>query len=278
MYTEKLKHFLNKYPRFKKIAKIIIKVLDDDIFGLSAELTFYLITSFFPFAILLLSLFSITPLSAEETLFTLFSALPRDVYDTVINLLTGINISLPIVIFSSIIALWSMSGAISTINKGLNRMHRAKESRNQIIIRSIGMVFAFLLAITIVLAFSTLILGNVIGSVLQRFFPTFNLLWDLLRIIFMFFVIFSVFASIYKILPNKKLKFKAVFPGAFFTTIFWCSGSLLFSFYVDNFSMHHIIYGSLAGIVVLVTWLYMTSFIILTGGQINSIFFLNKNN
>ena len=128
------------------------------------------------------------------------------------------------------------------------------------------------------LTFATLILGNVIGSVLQRFFPTFNVIWDLLRITFIFFVIFCVFASIYKILPDKKLEFKSVFPGAFFTTIFWSSGSLLFSFYVDNFSMHHIIYGSLAGIVVLVTWLYMTSFIILTGGQINSIIFLNKNN
>jgi len=273
---EKIKRFINKYPPFKKVAHVLLKFLEDDIWGLAAELTFYLITSFFPFAILLLSLFSITPLSAEETLFKLFSALPKDVYDTIISMLTGIEINLTIVILSGVIALWSMSGAISTINKGLNRMYRTKESRNQLIIRSIGVLFSFLLAITIVLTFSMLILGNLIGALLLRFFPSVNLLWDLLRIIFMFFVMFCVFAAIYKILPDKNLKFKNVLIGSLFTTLLWSSSSLIFSFYIDNFSHHHIIYGSLAGIVVLVTWLYMTSFIILTGGEINSILYHKK--
>lgn len=271
MYKEKFVRYINKYPRLKKIAKVVLKFLNDDVPGLTAELTFYLITSFFPFAILLLSLISITPLSAEDTIYQLFSALPQDVYDIIFNFLTGITISPPIVIFSTLLAMWSLSGAVSTISKALNRMYGAKETRNQFIIRSIGALFAFLLALTIVLAFSTLILGNIIGVLISRFFPSFNVLWHFLRIVFMFFVMFCVFASLYKILPDKKLRFKNVFIGAISTTLLWSGASIVFSFYIDNFSKHHIIYGSIAGVLVLVTWLYMSSFIILSGGEINAL-------
>ena len=52
MITEGLNKFLNKHSGLKKIIKILNKFTDDDIFGLSAELTFYLTMSFFPFIIL----------------------------------------------------------------------------------------------------------------------------------------------------------------------------------------------------------------------------------
>lgn len=266
-----LVRYINKHPHQKKIAKVFLKFVKDDVPGLTAELTFYLMTSFFPFAILLLSIISFTPLSAEDTIYRLFSALPHETYEIIFNLLTSITVSPTITVISSLLAMWSMSGAISSISKGLNRMYGTKETRNQLLIRSIGALFAFLLAVTIVLAFGTLILGNIIGVLISRFFPSFNTLWNFLRIVFMLFVMFNVFASLYKFLPDKKLHYKDVFPGAIITTLLWSSSSIVFSFYIDNFSKHHILYGSLAGVLVLVTWLYMSSFIIFAGGQFNAL-------
>lgn len=263
--------YINKHPRQKKIAKVFLKFIKDDVPGLTAELTFYLMTSFFPFAILLLSIISFTPLSAEDTIYRLFSALPQETYRIIFNLLTSITVSPTVTVISALLAMWSMSGAISAISKGLNRMYGTNETRNQLLIRSIGALFAFLLALTIVLAFGTLILGNLIGLLITKFFPSFNTLWHFLRIVFMLFVMFSVFASLYKFLPDKKLRYRDVFPGAIMTTLLWSSSSIVFSFYIDNFSRHHILYGSLAGVLVLVTWLYMSSFIIFAGGQLNAL-------
>lgn len=264
--------------RFKNIIYMINKLNDDDIFGLSAELTFYLIMAFFPFVILLLALISITPLSAEETLFRLLSNLPNQVYDIVIYILTGIERSTVIIAVSGVIALWSVSCAVSTIIKALNRMYKTHEKRNFIIIRCIGFLFAILLAIIIILTFFLLILGNVVGMAISNFFPSFQTIWDLLRLIIVYSVLIVAFAMIYKILPDKKIKFKKVVLGALFTTFIWGGASLIFSFYADNFSQYHIIYGSLAGIVLLISWLYMSSFILMLGGEINSLIYINDKN
>lgn len=276
MIKDKFVEFIDTHPRFKKISYIINKFFEDDVFGLSAELTFYLTASFFPFVILLLALISITPLSAEDTLFRLLSALPREVYDVVIYVLKGLTRSAGIIVSSSVVALWSVSRAASTVNKALNRMYKTVESRNFIIIRSIGFLFAIVLAVAMILTFVLIVLGNLIGVAIMKFLPSFYIVWHVLRLIIVYLVVMIAFATIYKVLPNKQLKFKNVIWGALFTTLLWNVSSLVFSFYVDNFSNYHIIYGGLAGILVLMTWLYMSSFILMSGGEINSIIYLKK--
>lgn len=271
MNYKKIEEYIENRPFLNKTMKIIKKILDDDIFGLSAELTFYLTMSFFPFLILLLALISVTPLTAEDTLFKLLSTLPREVYDVAMYMLTGVSRSTPIIIASGVVALWSVSCAIKTINKALNRMYKVAESRSFVLIRSLGFLFALLLAVIIILTFFLLILGNVIGLAITRLLPSFQGIWQILRWLIVLFAVFFSFSSIYKILPNKALKYKSVIFGAIFSTFVWIIASTFFSFYADNFSNYHILYGSLAGIVVLISWLYMTSIIIFIGGEINSI-------
>ena len=263
---------------FDSIYCFVKKIFDDDIFGLTAELTFYLTTSFFPFLILLLALISITPLSAEETLFKLLSNLPNEVYTIVVYMLTGVERSTIIIALSGILSFWSISGAVSTINKALNRMYRTKETRHFIFIRTIGFIFAILLAVLIILTFFLIIMGNVIGMAISRFFPSFNILWHVLRLGIAYVLLYISLSFIYKILPNKKLNFKSITIGALFTAVLWSASSVVFSFYVDNFSKYHIIYGGLAGIIVLISWLYMSSAMLLIGGEINAAIFLNKEN
>lgn len=263
--------------KIKIISSFVKKLSNDDVFGLTAELTFYLTMSFFPFMILLLALISITPLSVEETLFSLLSNLSKEIYNIVYYILTGVQRSTPIIIISGIIAIWSVSRAIMTFSKALNRMYKTAESRSFIAIRIIGFVFAIFLALIIILTFFLLVMGNVIGMAILRFFPSFNILWHTLRLLMIFVVLLIFLSVIYKMLPNKNLKFSLVKYGAIFTSVLWICSSTLFSFYVDNFANYHIIYGSLAGIVVLITWLYICSFMLLLGGEINSILYFKNN-
>ena len=72
---------------------------------------------------------------------------------------------------------------------------------------------------------------------------------------------------------ENKLSFRAVAAGAALTTVAWCIASYGFAFYVNYFSKYHVIYGSLTSIIVLITWIYISSFVILFGGSINAFWF-----
>ena len=85
-----------------------------------------------------------------------------------------------------------------------------------------------------------------------------------------FVLMIVLFASMYKVMPCVNLSFKQALGGAFFTSCLWIVFSSVFSYYVNNFSSYDIIYGSIAGIVVLFTWIFVTAYIILIGGEVNS--------
>lgn len=104
----------------------------------------------------------------------------------------------------------------------------------------------------------------------------FQKLWDLLQYAIPLLVMFIVFTLLYWIAPSRRLALREVMPGALFTTIGWITTSILFSVYVNQFSDFSKTYGSLGGVTVLLIWLYISSFIILAGGEINAVLLNRK--
>ena len=86
-----------------------------------------------------------------------------------------------------------------------------------------------------------------------------------------------ILMSLYKFTPNKKLKFREVIPGSIVSTFCWLVVSFFYSFYSNNFSRYDIIYGSLGGIIVLMTWVYLSSWTILIGCEINARLYKRKS-
>ena len=86
-----------------------------------------------------------------------------------------------------------------------------------------------------------------------------------------------IFAALYHFTPCRKLKWKDVMPGAIFTTIGWVVCSLLFSLYVNNFGSYSMIYGSIGAVIILMTWLFLISEVLLIGGEINATLTLCSN-
>ena len=82
--------------------------------------------------------------------------------------------------------------------------------------------------------------------------------------------------NLYRFTPNKKLTFKDVMPGAVVSTFCWIIASFCYSFYSSNFARYDIIYGSLGGIIVLMTWVYLSSWTILIGCEINARLYKRK--
>ena len=74
----------------------------------------------------------------------------------------------------------------------------------------------------------------------------------------------------YILIPFRKLKFIEVFPGVVFAMGAWLTISLLFSYFVSNFTNYANIYGSISGIIILLIWLNLSCLFLLLGGEINA--------
>jgi membrane protein len=84
-------------------------------------------------------------------------------------------------------------------------------------------------------------------------------------------LIIVALAVVYRLAPDRDApQFKWTSVGALVAAVLWVLGSLAFSLYVNNFGSYNKTYGTLAGVVILLLWLYLTSYIILLGAEINA--------
>jgi len=268
---------------FKYTEQLIFRYNDDDLPSMSAQITYYLILAFFPFLLFLINLISFTPLS-NEILITNFSTfLPKETGILVKNMVvqTLQAKSTTLLILGMIGSLWAASKGIAAITKGLNKAYDIVENRNFIKLNSMALISTIGITIMIIFSFVMIVFGKPIGNYVFGLLGAkalFNIIWSFLRFGIPLSMMFITFSLIYVYVPNRKLKFNNVIVGTIFTTLGWITTSVLFSFYVNNFANYEKIYGSLGGVIALISWLYISTLIILMGGEINSInsYFKNK--
>lgn len=265
------------------LIQIYIRYRDDGISDLSARLSFFLLLSMFPFLLFLLSLLSYTPVSAYEFAENITRFMPDDTGKFVAEVIGEMmNARSPVLLsISAIITIWSASGGISALSRGLNKAYDKEESRSYFKIKIMSVVFIIGIAALIIITLLFLVFGGAIGSFLSGLFsyPSESAaLWELLRYAIPFFMMFLLFIMLYIFVPCCNIRFKEALPGAIFSTIGWIVTSLLFSFYTGNFANYTRLYGSIGGIVILLVWIYISCIIIILGGEINATFSYYRNN
>lgn len=93
----------------------------------------------------------------------------------------------------------------------------------------------------------------------------------MLRFALLLVLIIGSLAVLYRVAPDRDApQFRWVSPGAGVAAALWIVGSIGFSLYVDFFGNYNKTYGALAGVVVLMLWLFLTSYIVLLGAEINA--------
>lgn len=263
-----------KYIKFLK--KLVKKLDDDDIFALSSQLAYGLLLSFFPFLIFLFTILGYIPLDSSEILQSLKPILPQNAYELIITTIVEVFDSKngDLLSFSLIITIWAASTGLGGVRRGLNKAYNVEEKRSFIEVKLASIISTLGLSFMIIFAFFLLVVGNIIGiklTLLLKLSVQFNLFWNVMRYFLALVSMILIFAVIYKVTPTTKLHFQDVFPGAVFSTLSWLISSLFFAYYVDNFSNYSKIYGGIATVIVLMIWLYISSLVILIGGEINSI-------
>lgn len=246
---------------------------EDRIFGLASQLAYTFLFSMFPFLIFLFSLLPYLGLSPESVLSFIQEFAPPELI-TIIksNIHHVLEKNGGLLSFGVIATIWPMSSAIMTIRAVLNQAYGVKETRN--FFAMWGMVFLFTLGMIMVTIFALIL--NVFGPMVGRFgFHLLNIsesflhLWTLFRLLISFIMIFLVFGCLYFVSPSKHLRLKDVSIGAAIAAFVWQIASLAFSFIVDKYLHYSATYGTLASVVVIMTWFYISGLILLLGGEIN---------
>lgn len=258
------------------IPRLVKRTIENDIFGLAAQLAYFFLLSLFPLLLFLVTLLPYLPITQEDILGVICDFAPGDsmqLIETNINELSQKNGRL--LSFGIIATIWSASNGINAIVKALNTAYEVKESRPFLIARGMSILFTFAMLFVFVVALLLPVFGKLIGVYLFAKFglsDEFMSTWNTLRWLVSSIILFIVFTGLYWIAPNKKLKCLTVVPGAIFATVGWALSSLAFSYYVTNFGNYSATYGSIGAIIVLMIWFYLTGVIIILGGEINAIY------
>lgn len=261
------------------IDQMIFRIGDDDIIPTGAQLTYFIVLSIFPFLILFLNILSYTPLVSPSIISGALEYLPVEAGNIlsgfIDDLVTGSGQGL--LSIAAIGGIWSASAGVKPMIMAINRAYDFEETRSYFKVKGLSIIFTLALLGLLILVILTLVFGEIIG---QQVFGLFNLghafiiVWNYIRYIIPIAFMIIIFSLLYKHSPcvpyNREIKFKYTIPGGIFTTIGWIVASALFSFYVNNFANYSVTYGALGGIIVMLIWLYMSSIIILVGGEFNA--------
>ncbi len=259
----------------KYAAQLYIRFKDDDLPSLSAQLSFYLLFSLFPFLLFLLNVLSYTAVSPEAFTENVARFLPGDVntfFRDLVSEMAGAK-SAALLSVSAAAALWGASRGVHAISVCLNKACDKNEDRPFWKVTIITVFFTVCIAAMVLITLLFLIFGKIIGQNLLGYIHAENIfpwVWTLLRYAVPIVMMFLVFFLLYKFIPNCQQNRREVLPGALFSTAGWIITSLVFAFYVNHFAGFTRIYGSIGAVILLMTWLYISSVVLLLGGEINA--------
>ncbi len=249
-----------------------IKFMYHDIFGKSAEISYFFFISIFSLILFILALFPLLHINLTIILTFLNTYFPKEVIQPIIYYIDTLSASPNITIFSfgAILTLFSASSGINAVIKNLNKIYDKKLSRSFLEIRFISFfstlfVFTIFSIIVIIYGFSSTLLQPFIDS---NFFSLLNLLKMFFLPYFIPFIIFVVIFFLLYIPSIKEKKKKSILPGTFFCFICIYIISFLSKFYFQHFS--DISYGLITSVLILLFYMFTLGFIILISALLNS--------
>ncbi|HYE26871.1 MAG TPA: YihY/virulence factor BrkB family protein [Allosphingosinicella sp.] len=271
-----------RWPALKDWRQVLVRTWkeagDDNVGLLAAGVAFYAFLAFVPLlaATVLVYGLAAEPETVAEHIRQLFGVLPEDAAALIGDQLRSMTESpdsakgwsLVVAIALAIYGASKGSGAIVT---ALNIAYEVKESRGFIKSTLLSLLMTVGALVILVIAAAGI---SVMGWV-EAFFPGFpGWTHNLFQILFWAVAVVAVgagLAAVYRYAPNRPdAPWAWITPGSATATLLWLAGSLGFGFYVSNFGNYNATYGSLGGVVVFLTWLYLSAYIVLMGGEMNS--------
>lgn len=252
------------------------EVIDDDCAGIAAQLAYYFALALFPALLFVVALASYLPFPViNDVVAALAPIAPPDVLAIVRDQLETIASGEPTSLLTVGVlgALWSSSGAMTSIVSALNKAYDLPETRPWWKVRLVALGLTFALVVFVLLSFALIVAGPNAGHWLTQWFglsDAFDTVWRVLRWPLTFVLATSGIAIVFYFAPDADQDWAWITPGSIATTILWLLFSLVFRFYVTKVGDYAATYGALAGAAILLLWLYFSGLALLIGGELNS--------
>ncbi|WP_158258722.1 YihY/virulence factor BrkB family protein [Rhodopila globiformis] len=253
------------------------EVQESNLFLVSGGVTYAIILALFPGLAALVSIYGLLldPKQVEQQVASLSTVLPPQTAEMIGNELHSLvsassgTLGLSAVV-TLLFALWSASRGMSGLITALDIAYQQKETRSffRFNLIAIGLTILTLIGGVITIALVGVLPAMVgwIGLGVVGQWAVLGLEWPLLIV-----VVMTGLAVLYRYAPDRKeARWRWVTPGAIVATVLWIVGSIGFSVYVSHFNSYNKTYGALGGVVVMLTWLYLSAFVALLGAVINA--------
>ena len=253
------------------------EVVDDDVMGLAAQLSYYFFLALFPAILFLLAVASFFPLAnltddVGRSLGPFVSPRVLELIKEQMRRLAN-NENGGLLTFGVVGALWSSSAALVSVVAALNRAYDINEGRPWWKVRLVAIGLTLSIAMIVLVALSLILVGPTLAEKLGQttsWGAPFEWTWLLLQWPLVFVVVAVGIGLIYYFGPDAEQDWVWISPGAVAATVLWLLISLLFKLYVANFTDYEGSYGSVGAVIVVLLWFYVSSIAILSGAELNA--------
>ncbi|MCK9274860.1 MAG: YihY/virulence factor BrkB family protein [Syntrophales bacterium] len=260
----------------KTLVSVKDKQSKDNLSIVAAGVAFYWFLAIFPAIAAAVSIFGLVadPQELQRQIESLSGVMPQQAYQILRTQLetivrhSGGALGLG-AIAGILLTLWSANKGMKALITALNIVYNEEESRGFIKLNALSLLMTFcaialgLIAIISVIAIPAIMSLLNLTSVFDIAFS--YLRWPLLGL----FLILGL-ALAYRFCPDRKSAEWNWFSwGSVSATVLWLAASILFSFYVANFGSYSKTYGSMGAVIILLLWFFITSYIVLLGGELN---------
>lgn len=245
----------------------------------AAALTYYGVLSIFPALIVLVSIVGLAGDSATQSLLDNINALgPGPAQDIVTGAIKQISASPGAAgvafVFGLVAALWSASGYIGAFSRAANVIYEVPEGRPFWKLRPLQIAMTLVLLLLVAVSAIAVVIS---GPLAERVGQVFGLggtavtVWGIAKWPVIVAIVMGMLALLYYVAPNvRHAGFRWITPGGVLAVLLWITASAGFALYVANFSSYNKTYGSLAGVVVFLIWLWISNIAVLLGVQFNA--------
>ncbi|AZM93838.1 YihY/virulence factor BrkB family protein [Streptomyces sp. W1SF4] len=247
---------------------------DDELADRAAALTYYGVLALFPALLVLVSLLGVAGESATrqvlDNLQKLTPGAARDVIGNAVQQLQGnAGIGSLLAIVGLLVAIWSASGYVAAFIRASNAVYDMPEGRPvwKVLPLRVGLtvVLMILAVVSALIVVFTGTLARQAGSALGVG-DTAMTVWAIAKWPVLLVLVTVMIALLYWAAPNAKGRgFKWVTPGSCLALVIWMVASAGFAFYVANFGSYNKTYGTLAGVIIFLVWLWITNLAVLLG-------------
>lgn len=246
-----------EFPR-----KLFAEVWNDDVLDVAAMMTYYAIFALFPMLVfgITIALLIVPPEVIQETVGLATAALPNRIATVIAEQVERMQAAAGagFAVGGALLALWGASRGTAALGNALNRVYRKKETRPWWRRQLIAVAVTVGVALLVIGALVLLAIGPVAGYPLVRWIGA-ALLMAL------------VWAILYKFLPDTDAPFRVFTPGAAIGVVLWVAVTQGFAFYLDRFAAYEATYGTLAGVIIFLFWLWLSNLALLIGAEINDV-------